>query len=147
MNRALKPLCRLLPLAVLAAAVAVSAPAAAAAAAGCQTTSKAVRTTNAKNAKQAKKLIGDTSYTPVIRTYHPKPTSTSHDTGYQTIAVRSPQGTAPVVGYFTLQGSEACSVVVTSAQVVLSRNAYLVKLKFPGEQGDPGKLKVVLVSR
>jgi hypothetical protein len=65
-------------------------------------------------------------------------------TGYETIVVKAPKGTSPVVGYFTQSGAERCSVVVGSAAVALGRNAYVVKLKFPGELG---KLRVTLISR
>jgi hypothetical protein len=102
---------------------------------------------NSKAERQANTLLKSTRYTPVIRTYTPKPSSTKQFTGYETIAVKSPQGTAPVVGYFKLTGNAPCSVVVTSAKVVLTRNSYLVTLKFPGEQGKTGSLKVTLISR
>lgn len=116
-------------------------------AASCQVTAKAVVNQNAVAERQTKKLLGNTSYTPVIRTFTPKPTATRGFTGYATIVVKSPRGTSPVVGYFTRTGGEPCSVVVISAGVALDRDAYIVKLKFPGEQGNPGKLKVTLVSR
>jgi hypothetical protein len=116
-------------------------------AASCQVTAKAVVNQNAVAERQTKKLLGNTSYTPVIRTFRPKPTATRGFTGYATIVVKSPRGTSPVVGYFTRTGGEPCSVVVISAGVALDRDAYIVKLKFPGEQGNPGKLKVTLISR
>jgi hypothetical protein len=123
------------------------APVAARAAAICRPAPPAVITTNQKAARQANALLKSTSYTPIIRTFTPTPSSTKGFTGYQTIAVKSPKGTAPVVGHFQLTGNAPCSVVVTSAKVVLSQNAYLVTLKFPGEQGKTGSLKVTLVSR
>ena len=116
-------------------------------AASCQVTAKAVARQNAAAERLAKRLLGNTSYTPLIRTFTPKPSSTKGFTGYETIVVKSPKGTSPVVGYFTRKGGEACSLIVTSAGVSLSRNAYVVKLKFPGEQGNPGKLRITLVSR
>jgi hypothetical protein len=119
----------------------------AAQAASCRLTSKSVAKQNAAAERQAKKLLGNTKYTPLIRTFAPKPSSTKGFTGYETIVVKSPKGTTPVVGYFARKGGEACSIVVTSAGVSLSGNAYVVKLKFPGEQGSPGKLKITLVSR
>jgi hypothetical protein len=119
----------------------------AAQAASCQVTAKAVAKQNAAAEGRAKKLLGNTSYTPLIRTFTPKPSSTKGFTGYETIVVKSPKGTSPVVGYFTRKGGEACSIVIISAGVSLSRKAYVVKLKFPGEQGNPGKLRITLVSR
>jgi hypothetical protein len=128
-------------------ALAIAAASSASAHATCQVTPKAVVKQNAAAERQTKKLLGNTSYTPVIRTFTPKPTATRGFTGYETIVVKSPKGTSPVVGYFTQSGGESCSVVVTSAGVALDRNAYVVKLKFPSEQGNPGKLKVTLISR
>jgi hypothetical protein len=119
----------------------------AASAATNQGTSKTVLAANKQNEKQVKKLLGNKNYTPVIRTYTPKPTSTKGFTGYETIVVGAPKGTTPVVGYFTLKGEQPSSVVVTAANVQLKRSAYVVKLKFPGEQGKTGKLKVTLISR
>ena len=55
---------------------------------------------NTQNQKQVKKLIGNTSYTPIVRTFTPKPTSTKDFNGYQRIVIRSPKGTGPVVGSF-----------------------------------------------
>jgi hypothetical protein len=124
-----------------------SATASARAVSGCQSTSPAVVSTNSKAEQRASKLLKSTSYTPLSRTFTPKPTSTKQFTGYETITVKSPKGTAPVVGYFKLTGNTACSVVVTSARVALSQNAYLVALKFPGSQGKTGSLKVTLISR
>lgn len=128
----------------LAYAAAASVPARAA---SCQVTAKAVARQNAAAKHLAKRLLGNTSYTPLMRTFTPKPSSTKGFTGYETIVVRSPKGTSPVVGYFTRKGGEACSLIVTSAGVSMSHNAYVVKLKFPGEQGNAGKLRITLVSR
>jgi hypothetical protein len=116
-------------------------------AATCQLTTKALGKQNAAAERQTKRLLASTSYTPVIRNFTLKPTSTRGFTGFETIVVKSPKGTTPVVGYFTQRGGEPCSVVITSAAVALARNAYVVKLKFPGEQGNPGRLKVTLISR
>lgn len=113
----------------------------------CQTTSPALLKSNVTNQQTASKLMRNTSYTPVIRKFTPKPTSTKGFTGYQTILVNSPKGTSPVAGYFKLSGAQQCSVVVTSARISLKQNAYVLKLKFPGEQSNPGSLGVTLVSR
>ncbi len=60
-------------------------------------TPKTVLTANAQNHKQVKKLLGNTSYTPLIRTFTPKPTSTKGFNGYERIVVKAPKGTGPVV--------------------------------------------------
>jgi hypothetical protein len=147
MTRTSAYLCGALPGAAAVALTIAAASPAPAQAASCQATPKTVAKQNAAAERLTKKLLGSTSYTPVIRTFTPKPTTTKGFTGYATIVVKSPKGTTPVVGYFTRSGGESCSVVVTSAGVALDRNAYVVKLKFPGEQGNPGKLKVTLISR
>ena len=132
---------------ILATMVAVFVPASARAASSCQSTPAAVLKANSKAEQQVTKLLKSTSYTPVIRTFTPKPSSTKGFTGYETITVKSPKGTAPVVGSFKLTGNAPCSVVVTSAKIALSSNSYQMTLKFPGEQGTTGSLKVALISR
>ena len=117
----------------------------AAQAASCQVTAKAVAKQNAA-AEGGEQAPGNTP-PPLIRSFTPQLSSTKGFTGYETIVVKSPKGTSPVVGYFTRKGGEACSMVVMSAGVSLSRKAYVVKLKFPGEQGNAGKLRITLVSR
>lgn len=112
-----------------------------------QTRPQAVVKSNAQNERTTKQLMSNTSYTLVTRTYKPYPTSTKRFMGYQTIVVKSPKGTTPVDGYFKLVGAQRGSVIVTSAGVDLKRNAYVIDLHFPGEQGDPGHLIVTTVSR
>jgi hypothetical protein len=113
----------------------------------CQSTPPAVVKANRTAQHQVRSLLKSASYTRVIRTFTPAPSSTKGFTGYETIGVRSPAGTGPVAGFFELTGNDPCSVVVTSAKVVLSRNSHLVKMMCPGEQGRTGNLKVTLVSR
>jgi hypothetical protein len=147
MTRTSGYLCGVLPTSAAVALAIAAATAHSAYAASCQVTPKAVVKQNTAAERQTKRLLGNTSYTPVIRTFTPKATATKGFTGYATIVVKSPKGTTPVVGYFTRSGGEPCSVIVTSAGLALDRNAYVVKLKFPGEQGNPGRLKVTLISR
>jgi hypothetical protein len=113
----------------------------------CKMASALLLRRNAAAARTTQQLLHDTSYTPIVRMFKPRPTSTKGFTGHQTIVVRAPAGTSPVAGYFALRGAEPCSVIVTSAQVVLRRGAYVVTLKYPGEQGSAGRLTVTLVSR
>jgi hypothetical protein len=44
-------------------------------------------------------------------------------------------------------GCELGALQILSAGVNVRRNAYLLRLKFPGSQGNPGKLRIVLISR
>jgi hypothetical protein len=127
--------------------VALAADSQAAAKSQCPTTSAALLKRNATNQQMARQLMHSTKYTPIVRTFTPKATSSAGFNGYQTLTVKSPQGTSPVVGYFKLSGAQRCSVVVTSAAIALKQNVYVLRLKFPGEQGNPGGLTVGLVSR
>ena len=147
MHRAVKNISGLTAAAALALAGTAMAAPVASHAAKVPHTSQRVLTTNAQNQKQVKKLIGNTSYTPIVRTLTPKPTSTKDFNGYQRIVIKSPKGTGPVVGSFRLTGANPSSVIVTSAQIVQKQNAYVINLKFPGEQGNPGTLMVTTVSR
>jgi hypothetical protein len=112
-----------------------------------QIASPATTKANARNERTVKHLIHNTSYTPIIRQFTPKPTSTKGFNGYETIIVKSPKGTSPVVGYYKLTGEDAGAVAVMSAKVDLRQNAYVLKLAFPGEQGNPGKLIISTISR
>ena len=147
MHRAIKNISGLTAAAALALAGTAMAAPVASHAAKVPHTAQRVLTANAQNQKQVKKLIGNTSYTPIVRTFTPKPTSTKDFNGYQQIVIKSPKGTGAVVGSFALSGAQSGSVIVTSAQVVQKQNAYVINLKFPGEQGKTGKLKVSLISR
>jgi hypothetical protein len=113
----------------------------------CWAISAPLRRRNAAAERTTKRLLGDTSYTPRVKTFTPTVTSSRGFTGYQTIVLHAPRGTTPVVGYFSLRGTQPCSLVVVSAGVVLRRDAYVLELRFPGEQGNPGRVTVTLVSR
>ena len=69
--------------------------------------------------------------------------------GFQTITDRAPRGTTAVVGAYTAipprGGCELGALQILSARV--NRNAYVMRLKFPGSQGKAGKLRIVLISR
>jgi hypothetical protein len=130
----------------LATAVPLFAHASARADSVCQASPSAIAKTNSVAERQATTLLNSNRYTQVTRTLTPKPSSTKGFTGYETIALKAPIGRTPVIGFFKLAGNTPCSVVVTSANVDLSRNAYVVKMKFPGEQGMTGSLKVTLVA-
>jgi hypothetical protein len=44
-------------------------------------------------------------------------------------------------------GCELGALEILSARVSLRRNAYVMRLKFPGSQGRAGRLRIVLISR
>ncbi len=119
-----------LPFAAAAVAVVVAAPAAARSAAD---TLPAKPPIDARAAK----------LTVVTKTLTPVPVTTKGFTGYQTITLKAPVGKAIVQGFATLSGGNTESVLIRSTQTV-GRSRFVVKLEFPGEQGSPGKLTVML---
>ena len=104
-------------------------------AAGAGVAAAALPTTPPFDAKAAK-------LTTLSRTITPNPTSTKGFNAYQTVVIPAPAGKQIAQGFATLTGGNATSVVIRSTQSTPSR--YLVRLVFPGEQGTPGKLHVLL---
>jgi hypothetical protein len=78
--------------------------------------------------------------TVINRTVTPAPTSNRGFDGFQTYTVNAPAGKTVLQGFATLSGGQTGSVVILSTQATPAK--YVVKLKFPGEQGRPGKLHV-----
>jgi hypothetical protein len=76
----------------------------------------------------------------VTRTIRPNPTSTRGFTGFQTVTIRPPSRYVVLQGFATISGGDTESVIITSTSATPAR--YQVKLRFPGEQGRPGKLHV-----
>jgi hypothetical protein len=117
----------------------------------CPLVSSKIARQNAENRKQVNRLLHDPSYTPTIRTYRPQPTRFRMFDGFQTITDRAPRGTTAVVGAYTAipprGGCELGALQILSARVNPRRNAYVMRLKFPGSQGKAGKLRIVLISR
>jgi hypothetical protein len=117
----------------------------------CPIVSSKIARQNAENRKQVNRLLHDPNYTPTIRTYNPQPTRFSGFDGFGTITFRAPRGTTAVVGAYTAippsGGCELGALQILSARISLRRNAYVMRLKFPGSQGNPGKLRIVLISR
>ncbi len=113
----------------------------------CRQVPAALSRQNAAARRTTVRLLHNTNYTPVVRTFTPKITHTREFTGYGSIVVRSPKGTAPVAGFFVLRGADRCAITITSAQIVLRRHAYVLNFAAPGEQGNPGRVTITLVSR
>jgi hypothetical protein len=111
----------------------------------CQAIPPAVAKENAAAARLVRKLQGNTNFVSRVVTATPKIRRTVRFTGFGTVVVKAPKGTTAVAGTFTLRGNDRCAIVVQSAQVVLRQNAYVISFTAPGEQGNPGKLKVTLV--
>jgi hypothetical protein len=76
----------------------------------------------------------------ITRTITPAPTSTRQFTGYQTVTVKPPSKYVVLQGFATISGGNTESAIITSTSSTPAR--YQVKLKFPGEQGKPGKLHI-----
>jgi hypothetical protein len=123
----------------------------AAAAQRCPLVSAKVAQQNAENRKQVNRLLHNPDYTPTIRTYRAEPTRFKGFDGFQTITDRAPRGTTAVVGAYTAipprGGCELGALQILSARVNPSRDAYVMRLKFPGSQGRAGRLRIVLISR
>jgi len=117
----------------------------------CPLVSAKIARQNAENRKQVNRLLHNPNYTPTIRTYHPQPTRFRGFDGFGTITDRAPRGTTAVVGAYTAipprGGCELGAIQILSARVSPGRNAYVMRLKFPGSQGKAGKLRIVLISR
>jgi hypothetical protein len=73
-------------------------------------------------------------------TISPSPTSNRGFDGFQTVRVSAPPGLTVLQGFATLSKGLTGSVVITSTKTFPKR--YVVNLKFPGNQGTPGKLRV-----
>jgi hypothetical protein len=123
----------------------------AAAAQRCPIVSSETARQNAENRQRVNRLLHNPNYTPTIRTYRPQPTRFRMFDGFQTITDRAPRGTTAVVGAYTAipprGGCELGALQILSARVNVRRNAYVMRLKFPGSQGNPGRLRIVLISR
>jgi hypothetical protein len=80
------------------------------------------------------------------RTVTPKAQRTVHFTGYATYAFSAPRGRRIVSASARIVGAEPHAVAIAGRVVSRDRKRYIVKLVFPGEQGNPGKLVVILGS-
>jgi hypothetical protein len=78
------------------------------------------------------------------RTVVPKVQRTVHFTGYATYTFAAPRGRKIVSASARILGAEAHAVAIGRRTVSMDRKRYTVKLVFPGEQGNPGKLRVTL---
>jgi hypothetical protein len=117
----------------------------------CPIVSSKIARQNAENRKQVNHLLHNPNYTPTVRTYRAQPTRFRMFDGFQTIRDRAPRGTTAVVGAYTAipprGGCELGALQIFSARVSPRRNAYVMRLKFPGSQGMAGRLRIVLISR
>ncbi len=82
----------------------------------------------------------------LITTYRltPKVQRTVHFTGYATYAFNTRSKRRIVSASARIVGAQAHAVKITAAAISRNRKRFTVKLVFPGEQGNPGKLVVRL---
>jgi|ERR1700722_13651071 len=78
------------------------------------------------------------------RTVVPKIQRTVHFTGYATYIFSAPRGRRIVSASARIIGAEPHAVTIHRRIVSRDRKRYTIKLVFPGEQGNPGKLRVIL---
>jgi hypothetical protein len=77
-------------------------------------------------------------------TVRPKVQRTVRFTGYATYTFAAPKGRRIVSASAKIVGAQAHAVAIRSRTVSRNRRSYTVRLVFPGEQGNPGKLVVRL---
>jgi hypothetical protein len=80
--------------------------------------------------------------TVITRTIKPAPTSNRGFNGFQTVIVRPPAGRNVLQGFATMTGGQTGSVLIRSTRTFANR--FVVNLIFPGEQGTPGTLHVLV---
>jgi hypothetical protein len=80
--------------------------------------------------------------TVINRTIKPEPTSSRGFNAFQTVIVAAPAGRQVLQGFATITGGQTGSVVIRSTQSTAGR--FVVRLVFPGEQGTPGTLHVLV---
>ena len=99
---------------------------------------------NAPAVVGAAKVKGGLAVLLTTRTVVPKIQRTVHFMGYATYTFRAPRGRRIVSASARILGAEPHAVAIRSRTVSHDRGRYTVKLVFPGEQGNPGKLRVTL---
>lgn len=80
------------------------------------------------------------------RTVTPKIQRTVGFDGYATYTFRPPKGRRIVSASARITGAQTHAVVIQSRSISHDRMRYTVRLRFPGEQGSPGRLVVRLGS-
>lgn len=81
-----------------------------------------------------------------VKTYKvvPKAQRTVHSTGYATYVFKAPSGDRILNASARIVGAQRHAVAITGRSITNQLTSYTVKLVFPGEQGNPGKLVVTL---
>src|SRR6185312_15166267 len=82
----------------------------------------------------------------LVKTYKvvPKPQRTVHSTGYATYVFSAPAGHRILTATARIVGAQRHAVAISGRAITNQLTRYTVKLVFPGEQGNPGKLVVRL---
>jgi hypothetical protein len=82
----------------------------------------------------------------IVKTYKvvPRPQRTVRHTGYATYVFSAPAGHRIVSATARVVGAQRHAVAISARAITNQLTRYTVKLVFPGEQGNPGKLVVRL---
>ncbi len=82
----------------------------------------------------------------IVKTYKvvPKPQRTVRSTGYATYVFSAPTGHRILSATARIVGAQRHAVAISGRAITNQLTRYTVKLVFPGEQGNPGKLVVRL---
>ncbi len=82
-----------------------------------------------------------------VKTYKvvPKVQRTVRSTGYATYVFKAPAGHRILSANALIVGAQRHAVAIVGRAITNQLTRYTVKLVFPGEQGNPGKLVVKLV--
>lgn len=82
----------------------------------------------------------------LVKTYKvvPRPQRTVHHTGYATYVFSAPAGHRILTATARIVGAQRHAVAIAGRALTNQLTRYTVKLIFPGEQGNPGRLVVRL---
>lgn len=82
-----------------------------------------------------------------LKTYKviPKVQRTVRSTGYATYVFKAPAGHRILSASARIVGAQRHAVAITGRTIANQLTTYTVKLVFPGEQGNPGRLVVQLL--
>ena len=95
-------------------------------------------------ARATAKVDGGLAILITKRTVIPKVQRTVRFTGYATYTFSAPRGRRIVSASARIVGAQAHAVRISARTVSRDGKRYTVKLVFPGEQGNPGRLVVSL---
>jgi hypothetical protein len=108
------------------------------------TSAAASASAGASSLPQATSLQSTVTVLITTKTLIPKPKRTVHFTGYATYTFAAPRGRRIVKASARISGAEEHAVRISRQSLSAGNTRYIIKLVFPNEQGNPGKLTVRL---